>query len=233
MLLHSWFLNLNLMDEKSRRGSNNPISDTVSMLVACLHAKACGLQMSLISADSSWEFLMLGSHAFSSGLSQAAAGSICDSCSNLPLHRCHIENTNWAQAYIYIRAAFDDAFLVVTLPLTQPRFHHRDKVKVKPSNLNVHYSCTKCGIYLLFKFPFFLFVAYSNIKMLYVDILCTINNPESVLGLLNSRDHQNHIDPQEISRIKQWKNYLLGVQGQYKPVFYWFQWACCLWDIAV
>lgn len=105
--------------------------------------------------------------------------------------------------HIYIRAAFDDAFLVVTLPLTQPRFHHRDKVKVKPSNLNVHYSCTKCGIYLLFKFPFFLFVAYSNIKMLYVDILCTINNPESVLGLLNSRDHQNHIDPQEISRIKQ------------------------------
>ena len=36
-----------------RGASNNPISELVSMLAACVHAGACGRQMSLISADSS------------------------------------------------------------------------------------------------------------------------------------------------------------------------------------
>ena len=98
--LHAFYVWTELQTRRGGRGSNNPISDIVSTLAVCVHARACGLQMSLISADSSWEFLMLGSHAFSSGLSQAAAGSICDSCSNLPLHRCHIEKPNWTRAYI-------------------------------------------------------------------------------------------------------------------------------------
>lgn len=94
------FLCLNWADEKKGKREQQ------SNLRHCVHvSRVCARRSlwsanELISADSSWEFLMLGSHAFSSGLSQAAAGSICDSCSNLPLHRCHIEKPNWARAYI-------------------------------------------------------------------------------------------------------------------------------------
>lgn len=126
--LHAFYV----WTERTRRGgrgSNNPISDIVSTLPVCVHAGACGLQMSLISADSSWEFLMLGSHAFSSGLSQAAAGSICDSCSNL---RCHIEKPNWTRAYI--GAAFPRWELYLSC---SPGFITEiKKMKVKASKCN-------------------------------------------------------------------------------------------------
>lgn len=48
--------------------------------------------MSLISADSSRDFLTLGSHVFSSGLSHAASGYIYDSPANSPPPPPHIDN---------------------------------------------------------------------------------------------------------------------------------------------
>lgn len=68
--------------EQWKAGSSNPISATLAVLAVCLHALACGPQMSLIPADSSCEFLMPGSHTFFPGRSQAASACICDSSPN-------------------------------------------------------------------------------------------------------------------------------------------------------
>lgn len=59
--------------------------------------------MSLISADSSREFLTLGSHAFSWGLSLAASGYIYDSPSNTPPPPTApptVILATWTQAYV-------------------------------------------------------------------------------------------------------------------------------------
>lgn len=88
--------------EERKGGSGNPISATLAVVAVCLHALACGLQMSLIPADSSCEFLMPGSHTFFPGRSQAASACICDSSPNptpFPCP-CHIQKPNWTQAYV-------------------------------------------------------------------------------------------------------------------------------------
>lgn len=105
--------------KERKGGSSNPISDMLAHLAVCLHAVACGLQMSLIPADSSCEFLMPGSHTFSSGLSQAASACICDSSSNLPFHPCQIKKPNWTGAYV--GAARRCTFFVITFPLATTR----------------------------------------------------------------------------------------------------------------
>lgn len=110
-------------EERRERPSN--LSDSGSS-AACLHALACGLQMSLIAADSSCEFLMPGSHTFFPGRSQAASACICDSSPNpTPFPRpCHIQRPNWTRAYVS-GEPFSHALSLITLlpPLT--RFHHR------------------------------------------------------------------------------------------------------------
>lgn len=70
------------LNGRQRRGRGQQSNLTLWLWTVCVHAQACGLQMSLISADSTREFLTFGSHAFSWGLSQAASGYIYDSPSS-------------------------------------------------------------------------------------------------------------------------------------------------------
>lgn len=109
--------------KQRRQQQSSPISDMLAHLAVCLHAVACGLQMSLIPADSSCESLMPGSHTFSSGLSQAASACICDSSSNLPFHPCQIKKPNWTGAYV--GAAHHRTFFVITFPPAPHEFHQR------------------------------------------------------------------------------------------------------------
>lgn len=130
------------------RKSSNKISDNVSMFrrrVGGLKLVVCKWVWSQLTAPE--KILMLGSHAFSSGRCQTAAGSICVWCSNLPLHGSHIEN--WiGQAYIH--AAFDNDFLVVPFPLAKSRFHPRGVMKGKSSILNTICICFPYALLRLF-----------------------------------------------------------------------------------
>lgn len=117
--------------EERKGGSDNPISATLAVLAVCLHALACGLQMSLIPADSSYEFLMPGSHTFFPGRSQAASACICDSSPNPPPpipRPCHIQKPNWTQASVGA-GPFSHALSLITLPPPLARFHQRFRHK--------------------------------------------------------------------------------------------------------
>lgn len=87
--------------------------------------------MSLISADSTREFLTLGSHVFSWGLSQAASGYIYDSPSSQttpPPHLATVILTTWTQAYV-VAATFQKALPLVAAILqggVSGGWHHQD-----------------------------------------------------------------------------------------------------------
>lgn len=61
-----------------------------------------------------------GSHAFASGLSLAATGSICESLSNLSLSQMSNGMQNWS--HTFVGTAFDNVILVVILHIHSPGF---------------------------------------------------------------------------------------------------------------